>query len=108
MQRIKKGDTVEIIAGKDKGERGEVVSVIPKKDRVIVQGVNIMKRHQKARPTGGGQQVPAQILEFEAPLHLSNAMLVCPSCHDAVRVGFREKDDGYKVRVCRKCGKDIE
>ena len=77
MQRIKKGDTVEVIAGKDLGERGEVLAVLPKEDRVVVQGVNILKRHRKARQSGN-QQIPAQIVEFEGPIHLSNVMLVCP------------------------------
>lgn len=109
MQRIKKGDTVEIIAGKDLGERGTVESVLRKDDRVVVQGVNIAKKHQKARQAGN-RQVPAQIVEFEAPLHLSNVMLVCPSCDRRTRVGFRirEEGDGWKVRVCRACGADID
>lgn len=107
MQRIKKGDSVEVIAGKDKGFRGEVITVMPKKDRVVINGINIMKRHEKARQAGN-QQVPAQIVEFEAPLHLSNVMLVCPSCNEITRVGFKVKDDGYKTRVCKKCNEDID
>lgn len=107
MQRIKKGDNVEVIAGKDLGERGEVIAVYPKQDRVAVRGVNILKRHEKARQAGR-RQVPAQIVEFEGPIHLSNVMLVCPSCDKATRVGFRVRDDGYKVRVCKKCSAEIE
>lgn len=107
MQRIKKGDTVEVIAGKDIGERGEVLSVIPKEDRVVVQGVNTLKRHRKARQAGN-QQIKAQIIEFEGKIHLSNVMLVCTACDKRTRVGFRVRDDGFKVRVCRKCGSDIE
>ena len=108
MQRIKKGDTVEVIGGKDKGERGEVIAVQNKQDRVIVSGINAMKRHQKAKQLPGGQQVPAQIVDFDAPLHLSNVMLVCSSCDSKTRVGFRVRDtDNFKVRVCRKCGEDI-
>ncbi len=107
MQRIKKGDTVEVIAGKDLGERGEVVSVLPKADRVVVQGINVMKRHQKAKQAGN-QQIPAQIIEFDAPLHLSNVMLVCPNCNKKTRVGFKVRADGFKVRVCKQCGQDIE
>lgn len=107
MQRIKKGDTVEVIAGKDLGERGEVTAVLPKDNRVVVQGVNVMKRHEKAKQAGR-QQVPAQIVEFDAPLNLSNVMLVCPNCSKATRVGFKVREDGFKVRVCKKCGKDIE
>lgn len=107
MQRIKKGDTVEVIAGKDIGERGEVIRVMPRQDRVIVNGINIVKRHERARPQGG-QTIPAQIVEKEAPLHLSNVMLVCPSCEQRTRVGYRTRDDGMKVRVCKKCNSDIE
>jgi large subunit ribosomal protein L24 len=107
MQRIKKGDKVEIIAGKDKGERGAVSSVFPKENRVTVQNLNILKKHQKARQAGT-RQVPAQILDFEGKMDLSNVMLVCPSCDNAVRVGFKVRDDGYKVRVCRKCNAEIE
>lgn len=107
MQRIKKGDTVEVIAGKDKGFRGEVVSVLNKKNRVIVNGINIAKRHERARQVGN-QQIPAQIAEFEAPLHLSNVMLVCPSCDEPSRVGYKIEEDGYKTRVCKKCNEDID
>ena len=108
MQRIKQGDLVEVIAGKDKGLRGEVVRVLRQKDRVIVNGVNIMKRHRKARPAPGGQQIPAQTIEFEAPLHLSNVMLVCPTSDEPTRVGFRFTDDGRKVRYSKKSGSIIE
>jgi large subunit ribosomal protein L24 len=107
MQRIKKGDTVEVIAGKDKGERGRVVTMLLKKNRVVVEGVNVLKRHEKAKQVGN-QQIPAQIVEFDAPLHLSNVMLVCESCDAKTRVGFKVRDDGYKVRVCKKCGAEIE
>jgi large subunit ribosomal protein L24 len=106
MQRVKKGDTVEVIAGKDLGERGEVLSVLPKDDRVVVQGVNVLKRHRKARQAGN-RQVAAQIVEFEGPIHLSNVMVVCPNCSKKTRVGFRVRDDDFKVRVCKQCGKDI-
>jgi large subunit ribosomal protein L24 len=108
MQRIKKGDTVEVIAGKDLGERGEVVTVLPKNNRVIVEGVNNLKKHQKARQAGN-QQIPAQILEFDGPIHLSNVMLVCPECNEITRVGFRvREEDGFKVRVCKKCDAEIK
>ena len=106
MQRIKQGDTVEVIAGKDLGERGSVVSVLVKKNRVVVEGVNILKKHQKARQAGN-QQVQAQILEFNGPIHLSNVMLVCPSCDEPTRVGFRYTEEGAKVRYCKKCDSDI-
>lgn len=107
MQRIKQGDTVEVIAGKDKGLRGEVLRVEPKTDRVVVERVNIVKKHQ--RPVQAGrQQVQPGIIEFEAPIHLSNVMLVCPQCEAKTRVGYRVTDGGVKVRVCRACGEDID
>ena len=107
MQRVQQGDTIEIIAGKDKGLRGEVVRVLVRKDRVIINGANILKRHRKARPAPGGQQIPAQIIEFEAPLHLSNVMLVCGNCDEATRIGYRTADDGIKARYCKKCDSSI-
>lgn len=107
MQRIKKGDTVEVVAGKDRGFRGDVVRVFPKDNRVIVNGVNTKKRHEKARQAGN-QQIPAQIVDFDAPLDLSNVMLVCPKCDKRTRVGFNIKDDGYKTRVCKQCNEDID
>lgn len=107
MQRIKKGDQVEVIAGKDVGERGSVITVLNKENRVIVEGVNILKKHQKAQQAGR-QQVQAQILEFEGPIHLSNVMLVCPSCGEATRVGFRYSDDNRKTRFCKKCDADVD
>jgi large subunit ribosomal protein L24 len=102
MQRIKKGDTVEVIAGKDLGERGEVIEVLNKDERVVVSGVNLAKRHMKERQIGG-QRVPAQIVEFDAPIDLSNVMLVCPSCNERTRVGFKLNADGGKLRWCKKC-----
>ncbi len=107
MQRIKKGDQVQVIAGKDVGERGEVMQVLPKEDRVVVGGVNLLKRHRKARQVGT-QQIPAQIVEFNGSIHLSNVSLVCPTCDKATRVGYRDREDGFKVRVCRKCNADVE
>lgn len=107
MQRIKKGDTVEVIAGKDKGVRGAVLRVIPKKDRVVIERVNVVKKHQKPVQAGRGQVKPG-IIEFEAPIHLSNVMIVCTQCSEKTRVGYRVTEDGRKVRVCRKCGADID
>ncbi len=107
MQRIKKGDTVEVIAGKDVGERGEVIEMLNKDNRVVVAGINLAKRHMKERQVGN-QRIPAQIVEFDAPIHLSNVMLVCPSCDKATRVGFRIKENGQKVRVCKKCNTELK
>jgi len=107
MQRIKTGDTVLVLAGKDKGKRGEVLRVENKTDRVVVERVNIAKKHQ--RPVQAGRQnVQPGIIEFEAPLHLSNVMLVCTQCSEPTRVGFRLTDEGAKVRVCKKCNGDID
>ena len=113
MRKIKKGDTVEIISGDDRGPsgdptRGTVHRVIPKKDRVVVSGINIVKKHQRPRPTGGRLQTQAGIIEFEAPIHLSNVMLVCSQCDQRTRVAFRRLEDGGKVRVCRECDATID
>lgn len=107
MQRVKKGDTVQVIAGKDLGERGEVLTMLNKKERLTVKGVNILKRHRKARQAGN-QQIPAQIVEFEGSIHMSNVLVVCPSCDKPTRVGFRFLDDGRKVRFCKKCDSNID
>ncbi|MFQ6057771.1 MAG: 50S ribosomal protein L24 [Anaerolineae bacterium] len=105
MQRIKKGDTVEVISGDERGARGRVHLVLPRKNRVIVSGINLVKKHQ--RPTG---QVRTQtgIIEREAPLHLSNVALVCRHCNQRTRVGFQILPEGRKVRVCKKCGQVID
>lgn len=101
---VKKGDRVKVIAGKDKGKEGEILRALPEKGRVVVEKVNIVKKAM--RPT---QQNPqGGISSMEAPINASNVMLVCPSCKAATRVGHRFKDDGKKVRVCKKCGKDID
>ncbi len=109
MRKIRKGDTVEIITGSDIGVRGEVLRVLPKDDRLVVEKVNIARKHQRPQRAGRGQIQPG-IIEFEAPIHISNVMLVCPHCGEPTRVGFRYRDDGVKVRVCKRegCGQDIE
>jgi large subunit ribosomal protein L24 len=104
MQRIKKGDTVEVIAGDERGKRGEVHEVRPKDERVIVSGLNLVKKHQRRT---GNVRTQVGIIEREAPLHLSNVMLVCKSCNEATRVGF-EGVGANKSRVCRSCGALIE
>ena len=96
--KIRKGDTVQVLAGKDKGKRGEVVRIIPKKDAVIVSGVNIVKKAMKKR----SQQDQGGIAEVEAPLNISNVAIVCKKC-GPTRIGYK-KDGDKKVRVCRKCG----
>lgn len=106
MQRIKKGDTVEVIAGKDKGQRGQVLRVLNKANRVVVERVNIVKKHQKQQQAGRQQTQPG-IIEFEAPLDSSNVMLVCTNCNQRTRVGFRMNEDSHKVRFCKKCDGEI-
>jgi large subunit ribosomal protein L24 len=107
MQRIKKGDTVEVIAGKDLGQQGTVLTVIPKEDRLVVERVNIVKKHQRAQQAGR-QQIQPGIIEFEAPLHLSNVQLICTQCKQKTRVNFRVNEEGRKVRVCKQCKQDID
>ena len=128
MERIKEGDTVEVIAGRDAAEsrragrklRGTVNRILraydidrtyrkvgrdPDKDRVVVQGVNLIIKHQ--RRTGDVRTQFGRI-EMEAPLHISNVMLVCPSCKNATRVGFRVDDAGFKTRYCKRCDEAID
>lgn len=105
--RIKKGDTVEVISGDDRGLRGAVQWVLPGVGRVIVAGVNTVKKHQRPIRAGRGQVQPG-IIEFEAPIHASNVMLVCPRCDQRTRVGFAWQEDGRKVRVCKKCGEAVD
>jgi len=102
--RIKKGDKVIVIAGAAKGSQGEVLRVLPKEDRAVVQGIAIAKRHTK--PKGVGQ--PGGIVEREAAVHLSNLALIDPESGKATRVGFKLLDDGRKVRIARKSGAVIE
>ena len=105
--KIHKGDTVEVISGNDAGRRGEVLRLIPAKRRVVVEGANVRKKHQKQQQTGGQRPLSAGIIEFEAPLHVSNVMLICPKCEDAVRVGW-SRDGNDKRRVCKKCGAKVD
>jgi large subunit ribosomal protein L24 len=105
--RIKRGDTIEVIAGDERGARGIVQRIIPLKDRAVVQGINVVKKHQRPVQAGRGQ-VKAGIIEFEAPIHLSNVMLVCPACDERTRIGFSTREDGVRVRTCKQCEADIE
>lgn len=98
---IKRGDTVEVISGREKGVRGEVLRVHPKRDLVVVQGVNVRKKHQRQIQAAGRTMSPG-IIQFEAPVHVSNVMLVCPSCGERTRVGNR-REDGQVTRVCKRC-----
>lgn len=103
-RHIKKGDTVVVISGKDNSKKGKVLEVITKKDRVIVEGVNIISKHSKAtkdNPNGG-------IIKQEAPIHISNVMLVDPSNGERTRVGYKFDENGNKVRYAKKSGQEIK
>jgi large subunit ribosomal protein L24 len=117
--KVRKGDLVQIIAGKDRGKRGRVIEARPSERRVIVENLNIAKRHTKPRPIrdasrmGGTQIVPGGILDKPAPISVSNVMVVCPVCDTPTRVGIAEKpakDGTVRVRVCKRqgCGEELD
>jgi large subunit ribosomal protein L24 len=100
--KLKKGDEVEVLSGKDRNKRGVIMRVLAKDNRVIVEGINVAKKHQrqtKARVRGG-------IIDKDMPVHVSSVALVC-SRDGAVRVGYQIKEDGTKVRVCKRCGREL-
>lgn len=102
--KIRKNDTVMVIAGKDKGKKGKVRVAYPKGERVLVEGVNFIKRHTRA----SGQARQAGIIEREEAIHVSDVMLVCSKCNKAARIGYQYLDAGKKVRVCRACHEVID
>jgi large subunit ribosomal protein L24 len=104
IAHVRKGDTVIVVAGKERGKRGRVLRVIPEKNRVIIERINMIKKHQ--RPTQQARQ--GGIIEREGPIHLSNVMLVDPTSGKPTRIGRRELSDGKKVRVARKSGEIID
>jgi len=104
--KIKKGDTVEVISGRDKGMRGEVLRTLPKEGRLVVQGANLRKKHQRQIQTGGRTMNPG-VIQFEAPLDQAKVMLVCPKCSKVVRVAV-QRDDGRARRVCKQCRSVID
>jgi large subunit ribosomal protein L24 len=99
--KLKRGDTVQVITGRDKGIRGEVLRVLPKEARVVVQGANLRKKHQKQVQAGGRTMTPG-IIQFEASMDISNVMLVCPKCNEPARVGVT-RSGGEVRRVCKNC-----
>lgn len=101
-RKIRKGDTVLVISGRSKGITGKVLRVFPKKERAIVEGANLVKKHEKRGPGG-----PGRILEKEAPIHISNLKLICPKCGQPTRVSFTFVND-KKKRKCKKCGEIID
>ena len=103
--RIRKDDKVMVIAGKDAGKLGKVLKVLRKKDRVLVEKVNMVKRHMRANPY---RQQPGGIVEKEMPIHVSNLMVVCSACTKPTRVGYRHTEDGKKLRFCKKCNEVME
>ena len=100
---VKKGDTVMVTAGTDKNKSGKILQILPKKDGVLVEGLNVVKRHTRAK----GNE-PGGILEKEAPVHISNVMLYCGKCRKPVRTKTNVLEDGKKARVCVKCGEAFD
>jgi large subunit ribosomal protein L24 len=104
MSKIRKNDEVLVLVGRDRGKKGKVLIAAPDKDRLIVEGINMIKRHM--RPTRTVRQ--AGIVEKEAPIHVSDVQLICKKCNKPARVGFRSLEGGSKVRVCKKCHEVID
>lgn len=102
--KIKVGDEVQVVSGNYKGTRGTVQRVLPKENRVVVSGVNLVKKHQRPKPTGGQSQAQGGIIEFEAPINVSNVMLVCPETGDPTRIGIRRDENGNRLRFSKKSG----
>jgi large subunit ribosomal protein L24 len=101
---IRKNDTVMVITGRDRGKTGKVLRILPAAERALVERLNIVKRHTRARAAQG----PQGIIEKEAPIHVSNLMIMCDKCDAPVRMGKRVLDDGRHVRVCRRCGDQLD
>ena len=102
--RIRKNDTVMVIAGRERGKTGKVIRVLHDENRAVVERLNMVKRHSKAR----GPQTPYGIVEKEAPVHLSNLMILCDKCNAPVRMGKLRLEDGRSVRVCRRCKDQLD
>ena len=102
--KIRKNDTVLVIAGKDKGKKGKVRFAYPKKQQLLVEGVNFIKKHSRAR----GAVRQAGIIDLEAPIHVSNVMFLCDKCNKPSRIGFEKLEDARRVRVCRSCHEVID
>jgi large subunit ribosomal protein L24 len=100
--RIRTGDKVEIISGREKGVQGEVMRVLPKEHKIVIQGVNVRKKHQRQVQAAGRTMSPG-IIQFEAPVDISNTMLICPRCGELTRVAFQRDEEGKRQRVCKKC-----
>jgi large subunit ribosomal protein L24 len=103
MAKVRREDTVLVMTGKERGKTGVVRQVLPREGRIVIAGVNVVKRHMRPRADR-----PGGIIEREAPLHMSNVMVVCKSCSKPTRVAFRFRDDGRKVRHCRRCNQALD
>ena len=101
---IRKNDSVMVITGKERGKTGKVLRVIPDKDAIIIERINLVKRHSKPR----GPQQPGGIVEKEASIHVSNLMIMCDKCNAPVRIGKKTLSDGKKIRICRRCGEALD
>ena len=97
---VRKNDNVIIVTGKDRGKRGRVLKVLPERNRIVIEGMNFIKRHTRPNPQ---QNIKGGIVERESSLHASNVQIVCPECSAPTRIGHRLLGDGRKVRICRKC-----
>jgi len=115
--KVRKGDIVHVLRGKDAGKEGRVIEALPKQGRVVVENINVVKRHRRPRPIqntmgmGGSGMTPGGIMELSAPLPVSNVMVVCPMCGKPTRVGTIEKtvkDRKVRIRVCKRCGEEID
>jgi large subunit ribosomal protein L24 len=104
--KIRKGDTVRVMTGKERGREGRVLTVSPKDDRILIEGVNLVKRHMKLRSARGRAGQEGGIIQKEAPIRISNVQIVCPSC-GPTRVGYKLLGEGRKSRICRKCGGEL-
>lgn len=103
MIKIKKGDTVKIMAGKDQGKKGKVAQILPTMNRLVVEGANKMVKHLRPKK----QRENGQRVEFDAPIQVSNVQLICPKCTKVTRVGFKKLENNKKVRICKKCKETI-
>ncbi len=115
--KIKKGDMVQVLSGKDRGKQGRVIDARPREGRVIVENLNLVKRHRKPAPLrdtsrmGGAQMSPGGIFDKASPIEVSNVMLVCPTCNQATRTGMRIKEfkgETVRVRVCKQCDQEVD
>jgi len=100
--KIKKGDTILIISGKYRGKKGKILKAFPKQGRIMIEGINLVKKHQKPKKTGE----KGQIIEIPAPIDVSNVKLICPKCTKATKVAYKIIND-RKYRICKKCGKEV-